>query len=183
MGWSWTWWIFSARMWAIARRPTTKTRWSTTARGGSLWAEVDLPRNLTLTASLHLKWMVGIRSLRSFPFGATCLFSGDMSVFRELYLHLVWTKNHWFIVHRPFGPSLKRGWDIFVANVTHEKSVTQPLRPGVFHPDGAWTTKTHHFFRCLFVEILTKKRCEIWWVLFWYHVLGSAFWRFQFGKW
>ena len=80
-----------------------------------------------------------------------------MSVFRELYLHLVWTKNHWFIVHRPFGPSLKRGWDIFVANVTHEKSVTQPLRPGVFHPDGAWTTKTHHFFRCLFVEILTKR--------------------------
>lgn len=191
MGWSWTWWIFSARMWAIVRRPTTKTRWSTTARGGSLWAEVDLPRNLTLTASLHLKWMVGIRSLWSFPFGANCLFSRDMWVFRELYLHWVWKKTlvH---VHRPFWPSLKRGWDLFVAECHSRKVSGLPL--GVSSKPRAVKLaefaevvvkrteleQKNTIYRCLFVEILTKKRCEIWWVLI--PCSGAAFWRFQFGN-
>ena len=176
MGWSWTWWIFSARMWAIARRPTTKTRcaalWVFWGRG-CLTQEPD-------TNSKFAPEMDGwntIVTIISF-WGKWPIFRGYVS-FRELYLHLVWTKKHWFIVHRPFWPSLKRGWDLFVANVTHEKSglnlfvwvvvkLTEPEQ------------QKNTIYRCLFVEILTKKRCEIWWVLI--PCSGVAFWRFQFGN-
>ena len=184
MGWGWTWWIFSARMWAIARRPTTKTRcaalWIFWGRG---WLTQE-PDTKSKFAPEMDGWNT-IVTIVSF-WGKWPIFRGYVS-FRELCLHLVWKKS---LVHRPFCRLWKTWWIFLFMSLT--KKVLNLFVPGCYVPEHSFAPS---FWSCgeadrslnkktPFIDALSwnlnKKRCEIWWVLI--PCSGAAFWRFQFGN-